>query len=174
MGRASQTSEQSRTHTQRRRLPYPDRNVSRKKPDSPGGGDRAGPPVLAPPPALHQLRRPRPAEGQPHPLYRRHQEAAPRPVIGIKKGIIGAKSNILRPIFDIKKNLFNTKLGLFRGLFDAKLGLAKTVLRPVAGIKRAKLQAVRGCWTPRSTSSAVFKEGLRVGKDWYSSIISLN
>merc|ERR1711936_731944 len=66
------------------------------------------------------------------------------PFIGIKKGIIGAKSNILRPIFDIKKNLFNTKLGLVRGLFDAKLGLAKTVLRPVAGIKRAKLQAVRG------------------------------
>merc|ERR1712154_357111 len=144
MGRASQTSEQSRTHTQRRRLPYPDRNVSRKKPDSPGGGDRAGPPVLAPPPALHQLRRPRQQKDNLIRSIGGIKKQLLAPVIGIKKGIIGAKSNILRPIFDIKKNLFNTKLGVFRGLFDAKLGLAKTVLRPVAGIKRAKLQAVRG------------------------------
>merc|ERR1712242_377905 len=55
------------------------------------------------------------------------------PVIGLKKGLVGAAAGIARPIVDLKK-----------GLLGAKLGLAKTVLRPVAGIKAAKLSAVRG------------------------------
>merc|ERR1712024_343100 len=73
-----------------------------------------------------------------------HKAPLLAPVIGLKKGLVGAAAGIARPIVDLKKGLLGAKLGLVGGLAGAKLGLAKTVLRPVAGIKAAKLSAVRG------------------------------